>query len=256
MSVPSWVNMLSTASIRADMAAADVNGRVTYSGLEHLIADLDAKVAASGTGLTAAELSDLRMIARNLNNGMSTSSYLTTVFNNLVNGNPENATWTGGNRYSTYLGNLGVGSSAAQLAELNGKWFLGTDLPSSYVAMSGDPTFSVWYSNSTAPLFGASGPSMNDVNQGYLGDCYLLSSLAEVANHNPSLISSMITSNGNGTYGVRGVTAVIRRVPGDLASSAMFWLDGGRSGPWRHHVRRPHLIPGATVPRAGACVSW
>jgi hypothetical protein len=184
------------------MALADVNGRVSYSGLENLIKDLYLKVAYSGTGLTAAEFSDLKTIARNLNNGMSTSSYLTTIFNDLVNGNPENATWTGGNRYSVSLGNLHVGSSATQLWELNGKWFLGSDLPSSYVSAEGS-TYSVWYSNSTAPVFGAYGPSMNDVNQGALGDCYLLSSLAEVANHNPSIISSMITSNGNGTYGVR-----------------------------------------------------
>ena len=44
---------------------------------------------------------------------------------------------------------------------------------------------------------------MNDINQGYLGDCYFLSSLAEVAKQNSGIISSMFTSNGNGTYGVR-----------------------------------------------------
>jgi hypothetical protein len=44
---------------------------------------------------------------------------------------------------------------------------------------------------------------MNDINQGYLGDCYLLSSLAEVAEQDPSLIESMITNNGDNTYGVR-----------------------------------------------------
>ena len=44
---------------------------------------------------------------------------------------------------------------------------------------------------------------MNDINQGYLGDCYFLSSCAEVADQNASDISSMFTNNGNGTYGVR-----------------------------------------------------
>jgi len=63
--------------------------------------------------------------------------------------------------------------------------------------------FSVSYSTSSKPLFASGGPSMNDVNQGYLGDCYLLSGLAEVAYQNSSLISSMFTANGNGTYGVR-----------------------------------------------------
>ena len=58
--------------------------------------------------------------------------------------------------------------------------------------------------NSTLPLYGPSGaPTYQDVNQGYLGDCYFLSSLGEIALKDPSAIESMITSNGNGTYGVR-----------------------------------------------------
>ncbi len=203
MTTPQWINSLSTASIAADMAAADVNGTVTYSGLKTLLTDLDAKLASSKTGLTTAELSDLKTIVANLNNGMTTSSYLTGIMNALVNGNAANATWTGGAASSTALGNLAAGSSATQLSELTGKWFLGTDLPSSTVSMSGYSTFSVSYSASSSPLFAASGPSMNDVNQGYLGDCYLLSGLAEVAKQNSGFITSMFTSNGNNTYGVR-----------------------------------------------------
>ena len=68
--------------------------------------------------------------------------------------------------------------------------------------MSGASTFSVTYSNSSKPVFGAAGPSMNDIDQGDLGDCYLLSCLAEVAYKNPNVISSMIASNGNVSYGV------------------------------------------------------
>ena len=200
---PSWVSTLTTASIAADMAAADVNGTVTYTGLKNLFTDLDASLTSSRTTLTAAEMADLKTIVANLNNGMSTSSYLTYITNALVNGNAANATWTGGQAGSTALGNLAAGASATQLSELIGKWFGGTDLPSSQVAMSGYSTFSVSYSAVSNPLFGASGPSMNDVNQGYLGDCYLLSSLAEVACKNPNAINSMFTVNGNNTYGVR-----------------------------------------------------
>ena len=146
MTVPSWVSTLQTASIASDMIAADVNGTVTYAGLEKLVTDLDATFASSNTSLTAAEFSDLKTIAANLNNGMQTSSYLTSITNALVNGSAANATWTGGAASSTGLGNLAVGSSATQLSELIGKWFLGTDLPSSTVAMSGYPSFSVSYS--------------------------------------------------------------------------------------------------------------
>ena len=57
---------------------------------------------------------------------------------------------------------------------------------------------------STLPLYGPSGaPTIQDVNQGYLGDCYFLSSLGEVALQDPSAIENMIASNGNGTYSVR-----------------------------------------------------
>ena len=226
---PSWVSSLSTASIRADMIAADVNGTVTYSGLETLLTDLDATVKASKKGLTSAEYSDLKTIAANLNNGMSTSSYLTSIMNAVVGKNAANGTWTGGAASPTTLGNLAVGSSATQLSELIGKWFLGTDLPSSTVAMTGYSRFSVSYSASSSPLFGASGPNVNDVNQGYLGDCYLLSSLAEVASQNPNLITSMVTSNGNNTYGIRfyvGGTAEYVTVNSSLANAGTIFNYG------------------------------
>ncbi len=199
---PSWISQISTASIKAGMSAAIVNGAVTYSGLLTLLNDLDATLSSAKTNLTAAEFADLKTIAANLNNGVTTSAYLTGVMNALVMGNKANATWTGGAAYSSSLGNLAAGSSATQLSDLIGKWFLGTDLPASQVTMGGS-RFSVSYSSASNPVFAAAGPSCNDVNQGYLGDCYLLSSLAEVAYENSGAITSMITSNGNNTYGVR-----------------------------------------------------
>ncbi len=189
-------------TIVADMAAADVNGTATYSGLLKVLTDLDATLASSGTKLTSAELSDLKTIAANLNNGMATSSYLTYAVNALVDGNAADAIWTGGSASSTTLGNLAVGSSATQLSDLIGKMVLGNYLPSSQVNMSGYAPFSVSYSASSNP-YGSSGPSMNDINQGYLGDCFFLSSLAEVADKILSLITSMFCANGNNTYGVR-----------------------------------------------------
>jgi len=127
------------------------------------------------------------------------------------------------------LGNLAAGATATQLGELIGKWFLGTDLPSSNVLMDG-MNFSVSYSPSTKPLFAASGPSMNDINQGYLGDCYLLSSLSEVAKQNSGIISSMFTSNGNNTYGVKfyvnGVAQYVT-VNASLADSGNIFNYGG-----------------------------
>jgi hypothetical protein len=44
--------------------------------------------------------------------------------------------------------------------------------------------------------------SDTDINQGYIGDCYLLSSIGEIARISPATIKKMIKDNGNGTYTV------------------------------------------------------
>ena len=203
---PTWISSLNTASIASDMKAADVNGVVSYAGLTKLLTDLNSTLSSSST-LTAQEFADLETIAANLTNGLSTSDYLTYVFNALVNGNAANATWTGGGASSVALGNLTVGSTATQFSELIGKWFLGTDLPSSAVTLYGKngavTNTTITYSTRSLPLFGASGPTINDVNQSGLGDCYFLAPCAELALEDPSIITSMFTDNGNGTYGVR-----------------------------------------------------
>jgi Calpain family cysteine protease len=60
------------------------------------------------------------------------------------------------------------------------------------------------YQTSSEPLFGiGNAPSYLDVNQGYLGDCYFLASLGEVALQDPLAIEHMIHEHPNGTYGVR-----------------------------------------------------
>ena len=41
--------------------------------------------------------------------------------------------------------------------------------------------------------------SVNDINQGQMGDCYLLSSIGEIALFDPGLITQMIQANTNGT---------------------------------------------------------
>jgi hypothetical protein len=73
------------------------------------------------------------------------------------------------------------------------------------------PAAASGYGNLDLPLFGANGPLYTDVQQGDLGDCWLLSSLAEVAARDPQDIRNMFTSAGatdeNGTvvqlYNVR-----------------------------------------------------
>lgn len=57
------------------------------------------------------------------------------------------------------------------------------------------------YKVQTAPLFNGA-PTQAQVNQGYVGDCYLLVAMISVANLNPSFIQKMIKDNGNGTFTV------------------------------------------------------
>ncbi|MBV9026201.1 MAG: hypothetical protein JO362_20975 [Streptomycetaceae bacterium] len=53
------------------------------------------------------------------------------------------------------------------------------------------------------PLFGPDGPDIkNDLNQGGLGDCWVLSSVAAVAERDPSFFPDHIHQNPNGTYTV------------------------------------------------------
>lgn len=52
------------------------------------------------------------------------------------------------------------------------------------------------------PLFGPGGPSIDDVNQAGLGDCWLEAVLAGVADSRPATIRTVVTDRGDGTYAV------------------------------------------------------
>ena len=186
---------ITDAGVLADVQAGVKNGAIDYNGLLKILKD-----AAVG-GITASEFASLQAVDTLIGKSgtsISTSSYLDGIFHDLVAGNKANATWTGGGSTSVALGNLSSTTTETQMNELIGKWFLGTDLPtistgygSAYKATS----ISLWNSTGT--------PSYMDVNQGLVGDCYLMSSLAEIALHDPNSIKSMIVDNGNNTWGVR-----------------------------------------------------
>ncbi len=61
------------------------------------------------------------------------------------------------------------------------------------------PAADTAYSPVSGSLFGATGPSYLDVHQGAVGDCWLMTSLAEVATRNPSDIQNMFTDLGSTT---------------------------------------------------------
>ncbi|HEV7298222.1 MAG TPA: C2 family cysteine protease [Tepidisphaeraceae bacterium] len=100
-----------------------------------------------------------------------------------------------------------------------------------------DPTVTTGvtgYANFAAkPLFASTGPSADDVAQGYLGDCYYLATLASIADTDPAAIRDRVVELGDGTYAVqfdrKGVNVFVR-VDGDLpmANNALAYADLGR----------------------------
>ncbi len=53
------------------------------------------------------------------------------------------------------------------------------------------------------PLFRSTGPHMDDVHQGTVGDCYLMAGLSGLARSHPEFIKQMVVDLGDGTYAVR-----------------------------------------------------
>ena len=190
---------LGNAGIAADVAKDLDSGSLSYASVLSILED-----AAVG-GMTVSKFSTLQTLASELNTsgGISVSPYVQQIADDVIDGNSANAAWNGGVSTATPLGNLSATSSQTQADELIGEWFLGTNLPSLNLAPLGEENLNPTYKASTLPLYGPSGaPTIRDVNQGYLGDCYFLSALGEVALKDPPAIENMITSNGHGTYGV------------------------------------------------------
>jgi len=65
----------------------------------------------------------------------------------------------------------------------------------------------------------ASATAYTDLHQGGIGDCYLLSSIGEVALQSPSFIHNMITANPDGTETVRLYEAADGQLPGFSTTS-------------------------------------
>lgn len=207
--------VITDTGIHADVVKLVGNGALTYAGMLQILQD-----AAAG-GITSSEFSSLTTLDGlfNKSGGISVSEYLFDISNRLINGDAANATWTGGGATSVALGNLKAGTTQTQMSELIGKWFLGTDRPTADVA----------YKIDTDALYSSAGPSYLDVNQGALGDCYLLASIAEVALRDPNTIKSMFVDNGNGTYGVRfimGGKAEYVTVDNALPYGSGYWANG------------------------------
>jgi hypothetical protein len=201
----SLAGQLLDAGINNDFAGLISNSSLSFSSVLKILQDVASSIGS--LGLSANQLHDLQLLSSDMNisGGVLVSSSLYNLYYKLVNGDAANANWTGGGNTSIALGNLSVGSSANQLNQLINKWFLGGDNPTlSFNSGPGMLPYTSAYKQINTTLFSSAGvPLTSDINQGQIGDCYLMSSLCSIANNDPSLIQSMITSNSNGSYSVR-----------------------------------------------------
>jgi hypothetical protein len=104
--------------------------------------------------------------------------------------------------------------------------------------------------HATGELFAAGGPSVSDVRQGRVGDCWFLAALASVTAHRPHFVRDMIREHEDGGVEVRfffqsapGVFAeawvhVSRRLPGDAAGPLLT-----RPADRDHNGRRELWVP-------------
>ena len=92
-------------------------------------------------------------------------------------------------------------------------------LGQNYSDPSTTSAYATYRSFAGRPLFGEAGPVAEDVNQGAIGNCYYLATLAAVARLDPGRIRQSVVDLGDGTYAVqfeRGGDKVYVRVDADL----------------------------------------
>jgi hypothetical protein len=184
----SWFSQnLKDATIRSLTQSLAADGELSRDDMIAIFRDTKTDNVVDAT-----ELKDLRaIVSKAIDLGMP--DYVRVLSNKVVNSDVANQTYKG-----AALGNLYAGSSATQIENLIGKWFLGNDRP---IAQSYDGT-TYTYRKASGSLF-QNGISYDDVKQGSVGDCYFLVGLSETAFRSPDTLESMFIDNGDSTYTVR-----------------------------------------------------
>ena len=178
---------LQDAAVASLVSTLDADGSISRADMIQILRTVDAKGA-----INAADFSDLKKVVSEAA-ALNMPSYVQVLASDVVNGNAANATYQG-----AAMGNLAVGSSATQLANLINKWFYGTDVPTLC-------NTTLVYKSTAGSLFPQT-PSHTDEYQGELGDCYFISALGTLADSNPAAVENMFINNGDGTYTVRFYT--------------------------------------------------
>jgi hypothetical protein len=161
----------------------------SFTTIESVLKDLASQLTGD---LSASQYNDIKNYVQQVGNVCGTDSAVYSLLSGLMGTNGASVYWSAtgdGER----IGSLSEGSSATQFNQLISTWFDGANDPKSSSSDHVDGR----------PLFAKGGPSINDITQGYIGDCSLLSALQAVVETAPDFIKSMIVQNPNDTYSVR-----------------------------------------------------
>lgn len=214
-----WTASIQTPGVRAAVEQLSAGGqKIGHAGLVQVWQAAVQAAEGNGGKVGAALLADLQALAARGEALLTApdlagreTGYLSSVWDQLVNGSKANLHYTGGAERAQSLGNLSADASAQTLRLLGQKWLLGADLPAP--TTQGDTAnpnaraATGTYKAFDAPLL-AGGVQAFDVNQGSAGTCYLLASVASLAQVRPDVFNGVFVSNGPGpdgqpTWGVR-----------------------------------------------------
>lgn len=221
-----WKNKIVDASI--ENAALNSIKYENHLSREDVIGVLNS--ARDLGSVHSSELTDLRNFYNYAIDTNHVRDDVKVLSEKVLFGNRSNQWYTGSDSVRDNLGNLAAGTSSTDMSLLIGKHFLGTDRP----AIESDDSGS--YTRAGGTLF-KDGVSHDDIDQGGVGTCYVLASLAGTANDKPSVINNMFTDNGDGTWTVKFTTngdtdyVTVDRMMATSASDRFIYAnDGGDNG--------------------------
>jgi hypothetical protein len=119
------------------------------------------------------------------------------------------------------------------------------DEPDLMTEQANDPDNTYELQTIDGPLFNGA-PSPDDIHQGQAGDCYFLSSLAAIANSEPSSFKHLIYDNHDGTYTVtfHGWNEKTQSFdPYPVKVDAKFWVSHPKGDPSQSYVTYDSGVP-------------
>lgn len=190
----SLISSLSDMGLKNIMQSLDAGGESLFS-FRTIESVMKSFAGGLTDGLSATQYSDLNGYLQDIGQVQGSTSSIYSLVNGMVTGaNGASVQWVSPTDGSfTRIGSLNVGSSATQFNQLISTWLDGADTPVSSSTSHVDGR----------PLFANGMPTINDIHQGGIGDCWVLSAFQAVVNTSPEFIKSMVVQNSNDTYSVR-----------------------------------------------------